>query len=341
MIYYKVLPLSLTDKSSFAEASAEELRVLLALIECEGTVESAEALAKLAKASKARTTSALVFWEEERVITKNDSPSVTEEFESRIRRGELLEEKSLSVAKSIRDNALSEMIDECVRIMKRTELSTEEIKAITGLNTQYSLSEEYILTLLSHLLENRRTKLTVSKLVDKAIDLSTNKNINTAEELDIYFKDIKCKTETEYNLRRRFGLSGRALSKTERDLFEKWGRTYGYGEPIIDEAYDIAVNTKKKEWKDKSYIQRVDEILSRWYEAGCRTVLDCRKQYEADEEEKRAEKESQKSAAAEKKKKSKEKLDNFGSFDVDAALMKAIERSFDDDFELDENNQSK
>ena len=47
MIYYKVLPLSLTDKSSFAEASAEELRVLLALIECEGTVESAEALAKL------------------------------------------------------------------------------------------------------------------------------------------------------------------------------------------------------------------------------------------------------------------------------------------------------
>ena len=340
MIYYKILPLSITDKSSFAEASAEELRILLALIECGGRVESTESLAKLARASKARTSAALVFFEEEKVISKADTPTVTEEFESRIRRGELLEEKSIDVAKSIRDNSLSEMIEECARIMKRTELSTEEIKALSGLVTQYSLGEEYILTLLSHMTENRRTKLSVSKLVDKAIDLSTNKDINTAEELDIYFKDIKSKNETEYNLRRRFGLSGRALSKTERELFDKWGRTYGYGEPIIDEAYDIAVNTKKREWKDLSYILRVDEILTRWYDTGCRTVTDCRKRYEADEEEKRAEKESKKSAAAEEKKKKNQKLDNFGSFDAHDAFMKALERSYGGEFEK-ENNQSK
>ena len=41
------------------------------------------------------------------------------------------------------------------------------------------------------------------------------------------------------------------------------------------------------------------------------------------------------------KKKKNQKLDNFGSFDVNEALMKAIERSFDDDFDKEENNQSK
>ena len=66
-VTYKVLPLSVTDKQAFLDASSEELRVLLALVERCGEAECEE-LASLAGTSVSRARSSLVFWESEGVI---------------------------------------------------------------------------------------------------------------------------------------------------------------------------------------------------------------------------------------------------------------------------------
>ena len=114
-----------------------------------------------------------------------------------------------------------------------------------------------------------------------------------------------------------FGIYNRALSKTEKELFRKWSKDFGYYTEIVGEAYDIAVNTVTR-----GFVSNADKHLSRWYETGCRTVSDCRKRYEEDLAEKKAKKEKGKS---EKKAAPKER---FGNFDVEDAFQRALDRSF-------------
>ena len=90
-ISYITSPLSLSDKDAFSEASKEELRVLLALIECGGRFDSVAELASHARVSVARAGSSLVFWEEAGVIRKTESQTITEEFEERIELGKIRE----------------------------------------------------------------------------------------------------------------------------------------------------------------------------------------------------------------------------------------------------------
>ena len=140
-IFYRCAPLSVTETEAFAEASREELRVLLTLIEKNGSIESLEALAALARTSKARASSSLTFWEEAGVIRKgSDVPTITEEFEERIRLGEIREVTAKEAATSIRNSGLADMISECAALMQRSSFNSSEIKELTALYEQYALS---------------------------------------------------------------------------------------------------------------------------------------------------------------------------------------------------------
>ena len=124
MIKYTVLPLAVTDKAAFTEASREELRVLLALIESGGSFTSVDELALSASVSLSRARSALVLWEEEGAIRSSDSipnapTTVTEEFESRIELGKITDRTSSAVAREIRDNDLADLIAECAQMTEK------------------------------------------------------------------------------------------------------------------------------------------------------------------------------------------------------------------------------
>ena len=140
-ISYITAPLAVSDKEAFAEASKEELRVLLALIECSGRANTAADIATLAQVSAARAGSALVFWEEAGVIRKAEhAQTITEEFEERLELGKIRETSALDTAKSIRNSALADMISECATLMQRAALNSAEIKELTALYEQYALS---------------------------------------------------------------------------------------------------------------------------------------------------------------------------------------------------------
>ncbi len=323
MINYIVMPLSVTDKEAFLEASSDELRTLVALIECGGKTDSADALAKKVGVSKARLLSSLVFWQEAGVIRQgnSDAPTITEEFEYRLRTGEIVEEASVDVAKSIRNSALKDMISECATLMQRSALNTTEIKNLTALHEQYALSTEYIITLAGFLSDGGEVKLTVTKLVNKAISL-VEKEIDTQEELEAYIAKSQSMGVAEKAFRQIFGIYDRALSKSEKEAFRKWGEDFGYYTEIVGEAYDIAVSHGVR-----NLVSYVNKLLCAWHEAGCRTLNECREKYESDEREKALSRQTKKST--EPKKKTEE--ERHGAFDVNDAFMKALERSYGND----------
>ena len=318
-VLYSVMPLSLTGKPCFAEATREELRVLLALIERGGEVATEEELARLSDTSKSRCISSLAFWEEGGVISKiSHTPTLSEEFEEKIRDGGIDEEDSVEVAKSIRDESLAVMLDECASLMQKTALSTNDIKNISALYTQYALSEEFIVTLAAHL--SGKGKLTSVILKNKAIKL-VESGCDTLEELEAYIESKEKETGAEWEFRRALGIYNRTLSKSERDYFRKWSEDFGYSVDIVSEAYDVAVlNT------GKFSLQYMDSILTSWHDAGCKTVAECRAKRESEKNEQKA-----KRPVARKTSRTEEEKPRYGSFDINEAFRNALLRSYGED----------
>ena len=316
-INYRVNLLRISSNPAFKEATVEELRTLIALSECNGNIDGIKELAAMAGISQARCRSALAFWEESGVIREDDgTPSIIDEFEERLVRGEIDEKPAVEVAESIRNENLASMLEDCATFLGLACLSNDEIKHLTALHTQYALDPDYILTLVAYKTSKGRT--TVRIICNEAIRLSA-KGINTAEALDSYIKCLEESSGAEWEIRRILGIYGRNLSPSEKSYFKKWVEEFGYTSAIITEAYDMAVLNSKSGRGDLRYM---DKILTDWHEAGCRTVNECKARSEAEKAKLTTEK------AAKKNKKSEAPTPRYGNFDAKDAFMKALERSY-------------
>lgn len=321
---YKAVPLSVTKKEAFTEASREELRVLIAIIEADGKPLSTSELAAASGVSEARTKSAVALWEAEGVISVSENQSnIVYEFEETISHGEISEVAAVSVAKSVRDNNLECVLRECAKIMNRPSLSTYEIKNISALYTQYSLSAEYILTLAAHLAVHTK-KLTSVRLRDKAIEL-VEMGCDDAERLSVYIEDAESSSGDEWEMKRLFGIYNRNLTKSEKNYFKRWTEELGYFSEIISEAFDIAVlNT------GKASLPYIDKILTAWHGAGCKTAAEC-KAYSDRDKKSAANDRGAKKSSAEGKRKPEPKPPKYGNFDPNEAFLAALERSYSAD----------
>lgn len=315
---YKATSGALIGNPAFCEASREELRVLLALIELDGKAESAEWLAKQAGISTARCRSSLAFWEEAGVISPiSDTPFVKEEFPDRLVRGEIDEEPATKVAESIRDENLASMIDECAALLGQACLSNSDVKNLIGLATQYALSPEYIVTLAAYMVSKKKS--TVKLICNEAIRLQ-GKGCDSVEALEGYIKNMEESSGTEWEFRRALGIYGRNLSQSEKKYFKKWSDEFGYSVNIVSIAYDIAVlNTGSGD------LRYMDSVLTSWHQAGCKTVSECQSATEAGRAKKTVE------GTAKKHQKTKPDTPRYGDFDIDEAFKNALARSYGED----------
>ena len=307
--------LSVTATEAFAEASADELRVLLVLIERGGRIDCEE-LARLSGTSLARAAAAVVFWEGAGVLTESTEPRVTEEFATRAERTEIYSQSRKETAAAIRDKGLRDLMDECATMLGKTSLSDVEVHKITSLASDFALSEEFIASLASHL--SAKNKFSVTRLYNDAREL-VEKKIDTPELLDAYIKESESEEGYMRELRRTLGIKGRTLVPSEKELFKRWCVDFGYSSAIIGEAYDITVmHTGERE------LHYMDTILTRWHENGCKTVAECRALSEGG----KPNAEQTRSGGSAPKKKKKEKEPEFLSFDPNEALKRALERSY-------------
>ncbi len=307
----------LRSSDAFAEASREELRVLLALISLDGSVESDRALAEAARTSNARAAAALTLWEELGVITKTDR-CVTEEFDS-LNESDIEERESRQVADSIRDENLASMLTECAALMEKAALNTQEIKTVCTLNTEYGLSPEYITVLAAHIAA--KGKLTAVKLREEGKRLSC-KGIDTLESLEQYIIERENESADEWEIRRTLGIYNRNLTPSERDYFKKWTGELGYSTSIVALAFDICVlNTGKLS------CPYMDTLLSSWHKAGCKTLEECRSANASH----KAQGNSEAERAPRKRARTEAPKPRYGDFNVEEAFKHALSRSFGED----------
>ena len=328
MIDFSVLPICVTDKEAFFEASREELRVLLALIEKGGRALDEEELARAANISRARASAALVFWQESGVISKRSEstasenftrPTVTEEFEERIDAGEIIEAPAVKVAKSIRDNELSELIEEIAAIMQKPALATAEIKKICAVYEEYSLSEDYIITLAAYLAE--KGKLTASRLAMEAERL-IKKGVDCTELLEKHIIEKQDESATEYEFKQIVGIRDRKLSQMERDMIHTWYSDFGFSNEVISLAYSI--NTMQKPFS----MLYMNTILKHWNEQGCKTLEECQLLHDREVLEKRTKRTAEEKPYISGTTKTKKQTPRYGEFDVNDAFAKALKRSY-------------
>ncbi len=315
------------NSDAFLEASREELRVLIAVMERPFQFATAEQLSKAAGVSRARASSALTLFTEAGIFIREGD--VSYEFEKRRDIDEPIERTAVEIAANIRKKELGDLFTELASMMGRDCLNTDEIRLINALIADEGLSEEYILTLSAHLAE--KGNLAVKKIVRHAENLIKS-SVDTPELLDDYIKSRESSSATlEGEFRKLFGRYGKSITKTELDYYKKWTQTLGFIPEVILLAQDINVRAKS----DYTYAY-MDAILERWHECGCKTPEECERQAELDRvriaEEKRRENTKENYSS-----KSKAPTTKFGDFDPTEALQRALERSYskysDDDTE--------
>ncbi len=319
-----------SEAAEFEEASAAELRVLMALIDLNGDTDE-QTLCERAATSRARVAAAIELWSAAGVIRPRESGEgiapygnrITEEFASRDIPGELIEQTAREAAETIRKSRLASLFDELARMLGKTMLTPMEIRTVSALSAQYSLDEEYIATLAAYVLESGN--FSVNILVGRAKRLA-EEGILTTDSLNTYISEKMRVDGATLEYRRLFGIYDRALTPTEKKYFSKWSTEFCYGTEVVGIAYDITVANI-----GKLRLAYTDKLLTDWHENGCRTAEQCERRYEAVMLQKQAQEASARAERAEAKRTASRAAaakPRYGDFDPEEAMRRAIERSY-------------
>ncbi len=309
-----VLPASVLS----ADATAEQLRVLLWLAEDASLSGKPAQLAKLADVDKSALSDILEYWKSCGVLTggketeiappaKTTKTKPTESVEKNTpkkvlqRADELPTYNTEELSDMMEKRAsLRILLDACQNIFGKM-FNPHEINILFGMVDYLKLEDEYILILLAHC---KRLEIKSFRQVERYAISLIDKGITTADTLDAHLQELEAAHQLEGAIRQMFGLKTRALTAKERGAIEKWA-SYGYGEEIIRRAYEITVNST-----GNASIPYANSILERWHSEGLKTI----EEIDRKQSEERAEKEGK---------------TTFGnSFQTDDFFQAALEKSF-------------
>ena len=307
---------ALTECEAFETATADELRVLLAVIASDGVADK-DAIAKAAKTAPARAKASLVLWEECGILTPTEKQSITDEFEENIADSTMT---AKGAAKTIRQGELGKFMADFAEMTGVAALSTEAAKLVSAVYGELGVKTDYMLSLAVYISE--KGKLTAKRFFIEAEKL-VKRGIDTDEALAEYINEKKNEAPSEWEFRRLIGVYDRTLTKSERSYVKKWYGEFGYSNELVGEAYDLTVNLK-----GKLVLSYMNKILEGWHESGVKTVPDAEKKMAEDRANiaSKARAEQTEGKATKKSAPKKEKPDC--SFDIDDVFAKALARSF-------------
>ncbi len=162
------------------------------------------------------------------------------------------------------DGTFRALVGECARVLGHT-LSTPDLSTLYGIYERLGLSAETILLLINHCAEKLRRRygegrLPTMRAIEKEAYYWANRDILTVEQAEEYLAELSRRESETEKIRTALGLSGRALSPTERKYIESW-LSMGYGAETLSIAYDrTVVGTGKLTW---AYM---DKIVKTWCE---------------------------------------------------------------------------
>lgn len=299
-----VFPKKAAKKIISGEATAIDTRVLCALLS-QGESKVTEAkLCTLTGFDEAEVASSLSYWRGAGVISCSDEPSatvderqkapdvlpVTEKSEENAENDEpkkkalhstaMPKYSGIEISEMLDKDGgrLREMIDECQQIIGHI-FRPNEVNVVLGLCDWLGLEPDYVITVFAYFVE-KKPGCNVRYIEKAAIDL-VNDDIITLDDLDNYIKERELYEGIAGNLRSLLGIGGRAYTKKENDMINRWASTYGYGFEIIRLAYEICCDAN-----GKFTFAYAGKILETWYNAGVRTLEDAEKEHSAFREQK-------------------------------------------------------
>ena len=307
----------LVGSEAFREAGATDLRVLLALFEMK--TASAEELAAALSCELAAVTAALAFWRGAGTVTTADRT----EKKKKPLPAERPTPGAEELAESLKDGELASLVTAAEqqrgRLFNRTDLTV-----LISLSEELGLDGAYILTLLAYCDGQGDGTPKPLRYAERVALRLVEHGIDTCTALEEYIREQEALHTVEGGLRRMFGIGTRKLTAKEEKAFLTWTQEYGYSEEIIGAAYDVTVNAT-----GKASVAYTGKILSHWHEEGVTTI-------EAAEALLAREKEQK--LPGRKKATQAPPADGVrSSFDIGDFFQRAVDRSFKNDTNDDQN----
>lgn len=245
--------------SYLAEASADEMRVLLAL----GLGNGADlaSLSRMTGLSEERVVNALALWKRAGILETEGEWEISAP-EKALSRPSYTGEDMARIAE---EGDMQELIDVCSAILGKTFTPTET-ESIFYLHDGLRLDFEYVVNLCKHCYDIGKPSL---RYIEKVgIDLY-DRGITTVAALSAYIANEEKKNDMEYRIRHLFGIGERALTPKEHEYLTAWTIDWNLSYEVIELAYHqmIASIAQPK-------FSYENGILKKWVEAGCRTKED-------------------------------------------------------------------
>ena len=298
-----------------ARAGAVELKVLLGLCSCGGSVDIKK-LARSLSCSEDDVRTALAFWRGAGVIELGDAKDSAQEEPVALPR---VEEKGVeqreAASKKLRradelpqytSDQLSDileqrretatLIDECQHIMGKV-FNVKEINVLMGLVDYLELDCEYIMMLLTYCVSlGKKTLHYAEKLAFALYDAG----ITTGEQLAAELRRRELASDAEGRIRSLFGVGERAFTTKEKKFISAWINDMNYSIEIIEKAYEVTADAT-----GKGSFPYANTVLERWNAEGLRTLDEIEASYKKNGSENAA----------------------VGSFDTDSFFEAAVKRS--------------
>ena len=314
-----------------ADATPEQLRVLLWLASDPTLFAKPAQLARLAGADREEIGEILDFWQSVGVLSNGkeaqeskkaqrkptkpakpatDTKKTTSATEAKpaaeakpafLARADELPNYSTAELSDLleKSQSLRMLVNEAQNIWGKV-FNPYEAQLLVGLSDYLRLDDEYILLLLAH--SKRIGKKSLREVERYALRL-VDDGVTDAAALEEFVKRTEARRTLQGKIRAMFGLGSRSFTAKENTMLDNW-ISYGYGEDIIRRAYEITVGAI-----NEPSLPYANSILERWHSEG----LDTAAQIDA-------------KLDAEREKKGQAVM--TGSFDTDDFFEAALKRSF-------------
>lgn len=318
--------------SRMTQATAEDLRVLLAICADRRTREDITALSAAVGCGEMQVQASLAFWRGVGVLTVEEEAETASE---EVAQTPIVSVPSVSPAVRHTDSIprytteeLSDLlerrretavlIDECQQVLGRI-LNVREIGILVGLLDYLALDSEYLILLCAHCAALGKTSI---HYVEKVAQDMVAGGACTVEALQETLRREDAAREAESKIRALFGAQDRKLTQAERKYIRRWTEEWHFEIGMIELAYEATVDTI-----GEASMRYTDGILKRWQSEGLTTPEAVA---ESDERHRQAvERENANRGAGKDKTKSKN-TSQGGSFDVDDFFEAALKRSYQD-----------
>ena len=321
--------LSALCSESIFEADKNDLRVLTLMMlstdDDDKVTLSASNIAAMLDMSEESVSAAIKFWRGAGVVSstpaKNSKPSVSKEPKSAHRGGVLetspeIDYNTEELTRLLEKKKItSEFIDEAQKIFGKS-FNAYDSAIAAGLIDRLGFEPEAVLAILAYCAErDKRTMRYVEKIALSFYD----EGITTSDAVYDKIRNIEKNALIVEQIKKLFGIGDRALSSTEKKLFENWTSEYAFDMEIIRRAYDITIDYVHQ--PDPKY---TNGVLTKWYEAGVKTTDDIDKY----EEQRKADYEAVKAKPARTRKKAEPEREK--SYDIDAFFEASLARGFEE-----------